>query len=672
MRRTRSLGLRCLLHMVLGGLCAGAASAAVTETDFLDELPVVLSASRLSQPSNEAPAAVTIIDQDMIRASGFRDIPDLLRLVPGFSIAYTRDNTWAVGYHGLADAFSRRFQVLVDGRSIYSPAFGAVQWQELPLSIDDIERIEVVRGPNAATFGSNAFLAVINIVTKEAVQVSGSFASLQYGEQGMAGLTARYGGQAGDLNYRLTFSAQDRDRFETDAFYNVSMDPIRLFEETRTYMLNGRADYRVSAKDELSAQFGLTAGDWQAGRLADPPDPEHELEPRQQDVRNAYLQFRFRRVHNVDNEWSMQFYHSRHDIDAPSHLDIFGLTVLGDQDTLQTRTSLEFQANTQLSPTLRMAWGAEVRHESAESPLYFDTSASQDGVLGRVNANLEWRAHPDWLLQGGAMLEHHYYSGFDVSPRVAVNFSPVPDHTLRLSVSQAYRTPTFFEQDGAYVYRSTGGLPVDVIFVPSSLDPERMRSHEIGYVGQYRPLKLRVDAKLFYDRVDDYIGNTELALPVGAELVSGGGPGEARHHINRGSVDFRGAELQLEWRPAPAIRLLAQYAHVALDSGDDILDEDVEESAPRNSYSLLASYGLGRGWAASVGIYHSDAMIWLGDGDTTPAFTRIDARLSRNWTWRGYRMEAALVGQNLGEDYAEFRDTNVFSRRVYGSLSFAW
>lgn len=135
--------------LLLGGAlaCAQPAGAAVTESAFLEDLPVVLSVSRLSQPVNEAPAAVTIIDRNMIRASGFRDIPDLLRLVPGFSVAYTRDNTWAAGYHGLGDAFSRRFQVLVDGRSIYSPHYGAVYWTDLPLSIDDIERIEVVRGP---------------------------------------------------------------------------------------------------------------------------------------------------------------------------------------------------------------------------------------------------------------------------------------------------------------------------------------------------------------------------------------------------------------------------------------------------------------------------------------------------------------------------------------------
>ncbi|EFK95147.1 TonB-dependent receptor, plug [sediment metagenome] len=663
--------------LVLGAAlaCPHAVQAAVTEADFLDEMPVVLSVSRLSQPVNEAPAAVTVIDQDMIRASGFRDIPDLLRLVPGFSVAYTRTNTWAVGYHGLADAYSRRFQVLVDGRSIYSAAFGAVQWQELPLSIDDVERIEVVRGPNAATFGSNAFFAVINIITKEAVQVPGTFASVQYGDHGMAGLTLRHGGKSGDTNYRLTFSAQNRDRFDEDTYDNIPPIPLKLFEETRTYMVNGRADHRVSASDEVSAQFGLAIGDWQAGRQLDPPNPEHVLEPRQQDVNNAYVQLKFRRVLSVDDEWSLQFYHSRHDFEALSSLDAFGLTIIGDQDALQTRTSLEFQANSRLAPDLRMAWGAEVRRETVESPLYFDSSDTLDGVLGRVNANLEWRVRPDLLLQGGAMLEYHYYAGLDVSPRVAMNYDFAPGHTLRLNVSQAYRMPTFQEQDGNIVYRSTTGLPIDIITVPTSnLQSERIRSHEIGYVGQYRPWRIQLDAKLFYDKVDDYIGSTRIALPVGAELVSGGSPGRARQGLNSGSFTLRGGDLQLNWQPTHAFRLSAQYARVYISTSDalDTVDDDVKDSVPLDNFSLLARYDLGQGWMVSTGVYHSSSMDWLDQGDSMEPFTRVDARLARRWTWQGHEVEAAVVGQALNGDYSEFRESQVFSRRVYGSLSLAW
>ncbi len=680
-------GERNIRHAVLfacGALvCGGPVAAAVTEAEYFDELPVVLSVSRMSQPLNEAPAAVTVIDQEMIRASGFRDIPDLLRLVPGFSVAYTRDNTWGVGYHGLADAFSRRMQVLVDGRSIYSAAFGAVQWQELPLAIDDIERIEVVRGPNAATYGANAFLAVINIISKEAAQVQGGFASLQYGEQGMAGLTLRHGGADGDLAYRLTFSAQNRDRFETDALIRRPPVPVKLFEETRTYLVNGRADYRVSARDDISAQFGLAIGDWQSGRMfpLNPLDPELLLEPRQQDIRNGYVQLKFRRVESADREWMVQFYHSRHKVDASATLTLPGLIVNGDQDALQTRTNLEFQANNRLADTLRMAWGGEVRRDAVESSLYFNGDDTHDGVLGRVYANLEWQARPDLLLHGGAMLEHHYDTGFDISPRIALNYTFAPEHTLRLSASQAYRTPTFLEAEGNYVYDTTLGVPLDVISIPAAdLEPERIRSYEIGYVGQFKPWQLQVDARLFHDRVDDYIDGYRVTLPVGAELVAlppfapPGTLGRARQLANSGSIEFTGYELQLNWRPTPAVRMTAQYARVFISPSPetDAADDDIRDSSSRDNFSLLASYQFGDGWMVSSGVYASGAMTWLGDGDPVPAFTRVDARVARRWTWQGREVEAALVGQSLFDDYSEFRTENVFSPRVYGSLSLAW
>jgi len=170
-----------LMPLLLVGL-ALPVQAALTEADFLADLPVVLTVSRMTQALQDSPASVTVIDQDMIRASGFQDIADLLRLVPGFSVGYTRNNTFAIGYHGFADAYSRRFQVLVDGRSIYSPNFGEVNWGTLPLAMEDIERIEVVRGPDAAVYGANAFFAIINIISKDPSTTRGKMASVLVGE----------------------------------------------------------------------------------------------------------------------------------------------------------------------------------------------------------------------------------------------------------------------------------------------------------------------------------------------------------------------------------------------------------------------------------------------------------------------------------------------------------
>lgn len=644
----------------------------VSEADYFDELPVVLSVSRLSQSVADAPAAVSVIDRDTIRASGLRDVPELLRLVPGFAVAYTRDNTWAVAYHGVADAFSRRFQVLVDGRSIYNAAYGTVYWTEQPLAIDDIERIEVVRGPNAASHGANAFFAVINIVTRTAAQTQGAFATLQIGDHGMSGLTARYGGGSDRLRWRLTLASQRRDRFDADTIDRVDgVTPVveTLFERTRTDSLSGRADWQISSADELSAQFGVTDGDWRAGRKLEP------LEPRRQAVHASYFQLRYHHAEGSEHEWSVQLYHSRHRISGQARAELClgaprprtcipevvppfvpsGVLIDGDVAQFSQRSNIEFSANNRLGEATRLAWGAEARHDAVQSRRYFNRDDDLSGTLARAWANLEWRFAPGWLVNAGAMLEHHHYVGTDVSPRVAVNHEFAPGHTLRVGVSQAFRTPTFFEQEGDFGYASTTGTPLVQIVSPAAgrLAPERIRSHELGYLVSLDQGRLQLDARLFRDHIDHYL------------QLSGA------RYVNAGGFRIQGGEGQLVWQPLEALRVQLAYARVFVAAGSDV-DDDIPLSAPVNSGSVLASYALGGGWSASAGAYHTGYMKWLNDGDDNPAYTRVDVRLARRGQWRGQDWEAALVAQNLGPDHSEFRVENVFSRRVYASFTLGW
>ncbi|MGM0680189.1 MAG: TonB-dependent receptor plug domain-containing protein, partial [Pseudomonadota bacterium] len=135
------------------------------EEGLFEDMPVVLSATRLRQSVRDAPISMTVIDRQMIDASGFTEIPDLMRLVPGFVVDYDSGHLPVTGYHMLHDRYVRHQQVLIDGRSVYTPILGGVPWVDLPITLDDIERIEVVRGPNAASYGSNSFMGVINIIT---------------------------------------------------------------------------------------------------------------------------------------------------------------------------------------------------------------------------------------------------------------------------------------------------------------------------------------------------------------------------------------------------------------------------------------------------------------------------------------------------------------------------
>ncbi|MHB8758705.1 MAG: TonB-dependent receptor plug domain-containing protein [Thiobacillus sp.] len=663
--------MRHIGSCVAGTLLLGQGSvfAQVDEADFFDDLPVVLSASRLSQPLADAPAAVTVIDRDMIRASGFRDIPDLLRLVPGFSVAYTRDNTWAVGYHGLADAYSRRFQVLVDGRSIYSPHFGAVHWSDLPIAIEDIERIEVVRGPNAAVYGSNAFLAVINIITQSAAQARGGLASMQYGDQGMSGLVARYGGGDEGLNWRVTLSSQNRDRFEAVG-RDGSGDPQYLRERSRTYFLSGRTDWQISSRDDLSLQWGVSDGNWHGGREG------HADEPDRQDSAATFLHLQFHRATTVDNEWRAQVYYTRNRFDANSVVVEGPFVVPVDQYLSQTRLNVDLQATQRVSEALRMLWGLEWRRESVDSPQAYYGRGALRGELARLSGNLEWRASNDWLVQGGALVEHHHYTGTDVSPRLALNYTVRPGHTLRSSISQAYRSPTFFEQDGNQVYTATDGSVVETIAIPAAtqLSPERLVSREIGYVGQIRTLALNVNARLFSDILYDYIGSQKLESAACYEPVY-----KCFQSVNGSSLNLRGWEAELHWRPLRRLDLYAQYARVrigyrdtVLDARGKVVDDDLPFSAPRNNFGMLASYGWGGGWQASAGVYRTDGVMWLSDGDVTEGYTRVDARLARHFKWRGDDAEWAVVAQSIDKRYSEFRVENTFGPKVYASISVGW
>ena len=198
-------GLLTSLFSLLTPSAAGAAPNG--EDSFLDDLPVVLSATRLTQAPADAPGSVTVLDRDMIRASGARNISELFRLVPGFQVAMQTGNTPQVTYHGLADEAPRRMLVQVDGRSVYSAYFiSGVEWNQIGVDLDDIERIEVFRGSNSAAYGSNAFLGVANIITRSPSETLGAAVRYRVGDSGVNDVGVRLGQQLGDVAVRLSLS----------------------------------------------------------------------------------------------------------------------------------------------------------------------------------------------------------------------------------------------------------------------------------------------------------------------------------------------------------------------------------------------------------------------------------------------------------------------------------
>ena len=623
--------------MVLGFI--GTAHAEISEAEYFNDVPIVLSASRLAQSLADAPAAVTIIDRDMIRASGFTDIADLFRLVPGMNVAYFGGPLPTVTYHGLGDGFSRRMQVLVDGRSIYSAHFGQVFWRSLALTMDEIDRIEVVRGPAAASYGANAFMGVINILTRHTAETQGGRAEVISGSRDVRSTQVRVGAQHGNFSYRLTLGQRGDDRFESYA------------DDVRERFISGRTDYRLNQRDELTTQFGISRTATQS---------EFVLRDHPIDADDTYLQVRWRRVMQENHEWALTYNYTQQSIDERIAPPLVFVPLNFDFTT--RRHNLGLQYITPVGAKARASLGAEIRQDSVTSQFYFNQREALTDNSARVFGNIEWQATPRWLVNAGAMLERNNFDNIELSPRLTLHYQPVPEHAFRIGITRGYRTPSYYEAKASSRIDFGGGF-INIIDTPAkNLRSESVLSRELGYVFQLPKLAIRGDVRVFYDEYRKLIGDRSVA--VAGDTLNG----VAFQRSNLAEATLHGLEYQLEWQPRPSSRFLLSQAWVSVDSNNP----EIAHSAPSYTLSFLASQKFGQGFETSLGYYRTATMTWLEDGAAVPAFDRLDLRLGRRFKLAGHAAELAVVAQGLLGDYAEFSPQFQFDRRVFGSFTLSW
>lgn len=248
----------------VAGLVLGIGAVHASDV-FFGDIPVVLTASRMAQSPLDAPVAVTVIDREIIRASGFTEIHDLLRLVPGFLVADWPEGSPVVARHGLGDAHDRRIKVMIDGVTVNRPLWGSTAWMDLPVRADDIERVEVVRGPNGAAYGVDAFDGVINIITRSPATESGATLLTRVGKNGFADLGFRVNGLSeSGVNWRLSASRRQADNYLPRV--DDKPDPrsgVRQpsgTEQVTNALVNFRASKQLDARDELGLHVALTDG----------------------------------------------------------------------------------------------------------------------------------------------------------------------------------------------------------------------------------------------------------------------------------------------------------------------------------------------------------------------------------------------------------------------------
>jgi iron complex outermembrane receptor protein len=656
------------LHLgVLPQICfAIEAGAPLSEDDYLQEIPIVLSASRLQQPLTDSPVAVTIIDHEMIKASGAREIADLFRLVPGFQVAWERGSRAVVTNHGMSDAFSRRMQILVDGRAAYQTTLGGASWSDLPILLDDIERIEVIRGPNAVSYGSNAFMGTINIITNQASASEGVFTRATMGTDNIADAVIRVSQSDGGLDYRLSMGYQQDD--------GLSMDPNNpndTFDYKRIPVAALNMDYQATTKDSFSFRSGYSGAD-RGDRFSN--------FTYQRDVTRYFAQISWQHTPAADEELILQFFNNYVEMDDA--VDITApITSTLDRSYSGERYDMELQHILKPSVSTRLVWGAGVRRDSVYAPFHFQQTGDRETDSERVFANLEVQINNATLANIGAMIEHFNPYGTNISPRAAVSYHLSEQHVVRATISQAYRAPLAFEQYtevgfylGDYVVNYDFFAQSGLNFAPGTqdaLEPEEITSFELGYNGRYLDQMITLDLRVYRDKLKDIITPFPI-LPVGYVP----GTPVTSYGVRFGNLDtatINGFEAQIAHTPNRWSRVNVTYAYIDIGSSDaTTIYSDIyaySQSTPRHSISILASRQWQAGFSNSLIYTWVDDMRWLGIGDYISSHDRLDLRMAAPLKMNGTQGEVALVIQNILDDYAEFRNENIFETRAFVTAS---
>jgi iron complex outermembrane receptor protein len=637
--QTLLLALASLLpiHAALG---ADPFRADGAEAPFFEELPTVLSASRLPQVLNEAPGAVTILDRELIRATGYRDVARLLRLVPGMQIGQERGHSQWVTYHGLSGDNPAEIQVLIDGRAV--SFFAGVDWSALPLTVEEIERIEVVRGTNSNAYGANAFLGVVNIITRHSHQDRGISAQTNIGTHGIADLQASWSGGSDGLGVRIS-AAQSRD----NGFSG-------LRDSHQTQILSLRSDYRLNAQDELTLRAGYNRIERDMGY---PDSLFGNNAERATSNETSTIHLTWRRILEENEEWLVSLYqthqvgYERWVASAPAYPAVpLNRNHIGD------RTNAEIQHRFALNPQARLVWGLEARRDANDAPFFFAAGKPPVDFLYRAFSNLDWHLSPSWQLNLGGLLEKNSSLAAQFIPRAFVNWQASPSDTFRAGYARA-RQPrdVFYNSGDIRVYDPKSGALIAWPYInnPHMRTPQ-VDTVEVGYLGRFRTLDATLDVRIFNERITDFVVRQTIPSPVGPLAL----PLPISQYVNLSQpVTLRGIEYQLRAKPWQGGEVL--FSHTLIDRHID--DPQIAKRTSPYSGSLTWLQAYGQGWTSTASLLRMGPLAggygYVPNYDyVSRPYTTLDLRVARSFHFEGHKMEAAINGINLGARHQEITD----------------
>lgn len=593
-------------------------------------LPIT-SVSKRPQKLSEAAAAVFVITQEDIRRSGATSIPELLRMVPGIEVARIDANKWAVTSRGFNGRFSNKLLVLFDGRTVYSPLFSGVFWESLTYILEDIERIEVIRGPGASLWGANAVNGVINIITKKTKDTQGGLESAAFGTHEAYSGT-RYGGKFGDKTFYRVY---------TKYHYYSGFPGARSNRSDRwNYSVSGfRFDHDLSSRDFITFQgdiLNLNTDEMYLIPSFQPPFTERRDTGTHSVGGDAIL--RWNRTLSPTSNFQLQAYYDRGDFTddlLSENLDIFDLEIqhqfrLGESQTLIWGLGHRFeQDRTRDSPSVRMS-------PSNENNLFSAFFQDEIKITDKLNLTL------------GSRFEHNDHTGFEIQPNARLLWTPAKNQSMWTAVSRAVRTPSWAEERVSLDASILPTRPPAMLRVYGTPDfeSEELNAFELGY-------RIMPNERLSFDIAGFYnIYNNLRSLEMGEPFMEVSPSSPFPHVVvpftglNKLAGDTFGVELSADWQALKWWRIQAAYTFLKMDlrpekeSNDIISAGIISGSDPHHQFSL-------RSW---MDLPHDTSFdLWLRFVDDLPAldvasYLTLDARLA----WRPVKnLELSVIGQNL-------------------------
>ncbi|SEQ90452.1 Outer membrane cobalamin receptor protein [Amphritea atlantica] len=682
-------------------LCAD--QSELSELDYLNDIPVTFSATRLPQTLSEAPASVTIIDRRMIEASSATTIPELFRLVPGMQSYHIATNASAVAYHGMSDKFPPRMEVMINGRSVYLPLFSAVIWESLPISVADIERIEVIRGTNTVTQGSNAFLGAINIITHTPLSDQGGFIRYTQGEFNTRNAQAEHNQKTSHGHYRVAAGILGNDgySFEYDA-QDPYLKRYFSFESTSSPTL----------LDTITVDLGYSDGYSSVGDIR--PKPGWNFKRREFETNFQQVSW----THTLQNTDELKLSYARavnnfdaRLLSAAEAAQLIQQPISVAQQFLDTNAPISITAETgnmeqhdveialkqQPSYNSKLISGLAYRSASAQNRQLLNTREWIKEESTRLFTNWEYSGFTDWTINTGALIEHVSNGSTRVSPRVAANYQLSNQSTIRTSVNRAYRMPSLLEanfENIIYIPPPYTGLYGDVydydFIANKDLSPEKLDSIDLGIIFKWPELNAQLDTRVYYEKIEDGI-TTSYQLQDAAMIASA--PLDPDHlyrsYMNRAEWSNQGIEFQYKYQSEESLKPLLVINYGYIDSNGyrndgnqqgsvtDVFDR-LETRNPIHTGSILASITLPDNLNFSLSHYYLSSVRWQeGVKDTDPPnapYHRTDLKISKGFRLSPQNeLSIALIVQNLlDKPYSEFYAENMFEQRTYlqAQLSF--